>query len=101
MMTPPLSIWARPDFVAQVEVSTGMWVRVLRVAFARGRPAGWPRGPRPFEPGRRGVARGLSHALLGRRAARPTTAPHAAPTSPRGVVSADRSLLRAPDAGTR
>src|SRR4029078_13237783 len=26
MMTPPLSIWARPFLVAQVEVSTVMWL---------------------------------------------------------------------------
>src|SRR3954447_9298291 len=48
MMTPPLSIWARPFLVAQVDVS------VMVCGFsgrARDwRPGGWPRGRRPFEP---------------------------------------------------
>src|SRR3954470_21319587 len=39
MMTPPLSIWARPFFVAQVDVSTVMWGEFLLMV-ALGSPAG-------------------------------------------------------------
>src|SRR4029079_13477647 len=48
MMTPPLSIWARPFLVAQVDVSTV----IDRDPFViRARIAGrvWPRGRRPLE----------------------------------------------------
>src|SRR5947208_5383208 len=55
MMTPPLSIWARPFLVAQVEVSV-MMARALRDEFASGLPADWPRGRRPFEPVRSDVS---------------------------------------------
>src|SRR3954452_17957850 len=48
MMTPPLSVWARPFLVAQVEVSVmiGGHIGGLR----DWRPGGWPGGRRPFEP---------------------------------------------------
>src|SRR3954452_24644873 len=48
MMTPPLSIWARPFLVAQVEV----WVMIGGYSgrLRDWRPGGWPRGRRPFEP---------------------------------------------------
>ena len=39
MMTPPLSIWARPFLVAQVDVSTVMWAGFLWLV-ALGSPAG-------------------------------------------------------------
>src|SRR3954453_2532490 len=39
MMTPPLSIWARPFLVAQVDVSTVMWGEFLLMV-ALGSPAG-------------------------------------------------------------
>ena len=48
MMTPPLSIWASPFLVAQVEVSTVMWDGFLWCC-ARFAGRAWPRGPRPFE----------------------------------------------------
>src|SRR3954452_5866569 len=48
MMTPPLSIWARPFLVAQVEVSVmiGGYSGRLR----DWRAGGWPPGRRPVEP---------------------------------------------------
>ena len=49
MMTPPLSIWARPFLVAQVDVSTVMWAWIPLVARARIAGRVWPRGRRPFE----------------------------------------------------
>ena len=49
MMTPPLSIWARPVLVAQVDVSTVMRASIPLVGRARFAGRVWPRGPRPFE----------------------------------------------------
>ena len=49
MMTPPLSIWARPFLVAQVDVSTVMCLGLLWLTRARLAGRVWPRGRRPFE----------------------------------------------------
>src|SRR6476661_1746781 len=50
MITPPLSIWARPFLVAQVEVSTVIGLG-SSLSFPVAGGLGWPRGRRPFELG--------------------------------------------------
>src|SRR4051795_12854114 len=86
MMTPPLSIWARPFFVAHVEVSTAMSDVCSGVALVAG--IGWPRGPRPFEPLAALARSGLSHGI-------PAIPPECCQTVP--VGSGDRRrATRAP-----
>src|SRR4051794_24774942 len=62
MITPPLSIWARPFLVAQVDVSTVICAWYSGLARGVCRPC-WPRGRRPFEPAGPPRAWRLSHAV--------------------------------------
>src|SRR5512146_316885 len=60
MMTPPLSIWARPFLVAQVDVSTVMWNEFLWWLRSVRRPGLAP-GSSPVRVGRAPRAGRLSH----------------------------------------
>src|SRR4051794_7455493 len=63
MMTPPLSIWARPVLVAQVDVSTVMWDRFLW-SLRSVRPPCLAAGSSPVRAGRARRASGLSHGAM-------------------------------------
>ena len=62
MMTPPLSIWARPFLVAQVEVSTVMWAVVPQVGVRSARRPVLAPGSSPVRVGH-GLARGQDYVM--------------------------------------
>src|SRR5262245_36955114 len=66
MITPPLSIWARPLLVAQVDVSVTLDPTFLAVVLGGTRRSARQRGPRPHggyrSPRRPIIARGPPHA---------------------------------------